>query len=138
MAGDFEERMRYLGEQVGDGKIVARCTVNQPYAQIQHQKLDYDHSTTEYGPPGGSAFYLGGPLMENQEQLMFKIARKAITEEGSDIEGAMIDVAQDMADYVAKNAPIETGRLRQSASPSVESNGITIFYIPPKAPREHE
>jgi hypothetical protein len=77
------------------------------------------------------AFFLGGPLFENQYELLQKIANNVITETGSDLEDGMTDVAQEMAGYVEKYAPIDTGRLRLSGSPFVESNGITVYYRPP-------
>lgn len=129
-ADEFIRRTRMLEAEVGVGEIVARCTVDQPYAQDQHETLHYKHYS------GGQAKYLGGPLMQNALDLAREIARNAITATGSDIHGTMIQIAEQMAGYVAINAPIDTGRLRESGAPDVRDNGFTIYSRPAIAPRE--
>lgn len=127
--GSFFERTRYLEEQVGEGDIVAGCTVNQPYAQDQHETLTYYHDD-------GRARYLGGPLFENIVGTMQEIARRTITETGSDLEDAMKDFADTMADdYVGRQAPKKTGLLSESGEPWVTDGGVEI-YRRPAAPRE--
>lgn len=132
-ADEFEDRTQYLEHQVGHGDITAGCTVDQPYAQDQHETLHYKH------PRGGRARYLGGPLLEHNAENMEYIARHAITPAGSDLEDAMIEIAETMAyDYVGKEAPVLTTALRRSGSPWVHSNGVVVFHTPPEAARERE
>lgn len=130
MASTFFERIDHLSREVGTGHITARCEVNQPYAQNQHQSVWFKH------PHGGRAFYLGGPLLENAYGLLSSIARGAITPGGSLLSMRMIEVAEWMARAVLENAPVETGQLRLSGHPSVESHGSIVYDRPPVAPRE--
>ena len=130
MADTFFRRIDHLSEAVGTGSIKAGCTVNQPYAQNQHQSLHFQH------PHGGRSLYLGGPLMENAFVLLADLAREIITPTGSNIDRGMIDVAETMARYVLENAPVETGQLRTSGNPWVEDNGVRIYDRPSISPRE--
>lgn len=132
-ADEFIERTLYLQSQVGHGDITAGCTVDQPYAQDQHETMHYKH------PRGGRARYLGGPLLENNFENMEYIARHVITPTGSDLEDAMIEIAETMAyDYVGEEAPVLTTALRRSGSPWVRNNGVETFYRPPAAARERD
>lgn len=130
MPSTFFSRIDRLQNSVGSGKLVAGCTVNQPYAQNQHQSVWFKH------PQGGRALYLGGPLMENAFQLLEEIARGAITPFGSTLDQRMIDVAEKMSDYVFENAPLETGVLATSGNPWVSDKGVRIYERPPISPRE--
>lgn len=130
MPSTFFRRIDHLSDSVGTGSIVAGCTVNQPYAQNQHQSVHFNH------PHGGRALFLSGPLMENAFTLLGDLARKIITHTGSDINQGMIDVAETMSRYVLENAPVETGVLRTSGNPWVEDKGVRIYDRPPISPRE--
>lgn len=127
--GDFDERIRYLSDEVGAGHIKAICFVDQPYAQDQHENLRYTHRS-------GRSHYLGAPLMENTFNFVDGMSRAVITPEGSRIRDEMIDIANDMARFVEVNAPIDTGDLRNSASPSVDDNGIEIYRRAARAARD--
>lgn len=130
-ASEFDERLRYLEEQVGDGRITAGCLVDQEYAQNQHENLSFNHTV-------GHAHYLGGPLMENAFNIVDGMARAVITEEGSRIQDEMQDIAEDMAHWVETNAPRDPDIgdvLANSGSPYVVDNGIEIYRRPPIAPR---
>lgn len=134
MADSFDERTRYLEEQVGDGHIVAGCTVDQPYAQNQHETRTFDHVV-------GRAGYLGDPLMENAYNFLDRVARSAITETGSDLSDEMQSIANDMNDFVVRNAPRDPDVgdvLAQSGSPWVDDNGIRTYYRPPRAGRSYD
>lgn len=130
MPDSFDRRIDSLARSVGTGSIVAGCTVNQPYAQNQHQNTTFRH------PHGGRSHYLGGPLMENAFALLEGLARGAITPFGSMIDRRMIDVAEEMAGYVLRYAPKETGLLSLSGNPWVRDNGVLIYDRPPIAARE--
>jgi hypothetical protein len=131
MPGTFDERIRYLEDQVGDGDITAGCEVNQAYAQNQHENTSFRHTV-------GRARYLGDPLMENAFNLVDGMARAVITEDGSRIREEMIDISEDMSRWVFTNAPRDPDIgdvLANSGSPYVEDDGIEIYRRPPVAPR---
>jgi hypothetical protein len=128
MTSTFDERMRYLSEQVGEGNLTMGCVVNQEYAQDQHETRRYRHKS-------GQANYLGGPLMDHAFELMEKLARNAITSEGSDLVDAAKSIAEDMAGYVQRYAPKDTTRLSESGNPYVDSNGERVWERPPRAAR---
>lgn len=130
-ADEFIRRTMHLDREVGDGEIVAGCLVDQPYAQRQHETMSYQH------PRGGRAKYLGGPLLEQAFDTVEEIARNVITEEGSDLKGAMKDFADKMADeYVAIEAPVWKTPLRNSGEPWVKDGGMETYRRPSRAPRE--
>lgn len=131
-ADEFVERTQYLEDQVGYGRITAGCEVNQPYAQNQHQNMEFTHTR-------GRDHYLGDPLMENAFNLVDGMARAAITPEGSRIRDEMKDIAEDLADYVKANAPRDPDigdRLANSGSPYVIDDGIETYRRPPLVPRD--
>jgi len=127
--GTFLARIDHLSEEVGTGILTARCEVDQPYAQDQHENLTYRHRI-------GQARYLGGPLLANAASLVEKLSSRAITPQGSDLKGAMIDIAEEMSGYVATYAPVLTGALRTSGHPEVTDNGMKIYDRPPISARE--
>lgn len=130
MASTFFHRIDRLSESVGTGHIVAGCKVNQPYAQNQHQSDRFRH------PRGGRSHYLGGPLLENAFLMVRDIATGIITPFGSIVDSRMIEASEKMARFVLENAPVETGLLKTSGNPWVESNGLRIYERPPISPRE--
>lgn len=130
-ASEFDERLRYLEEEVGEGSITAGCEVDQAYAQNQHENLSFHHDV-------GRSHYLGGPLMENAFNIVDGMARAVITEEGSRIRDEMKDIAEDMAHWVETNAPRDPDIgdvLANSGSPYVVDHDVEIFRRPPIAPR---
>lgn len=114
---------------VGSGTITARLEVDQPYAQRQHEELEWSH------PRGGQAKYLEGPLLRSYSQLMQLAANALVTESGSDIVGGMTKVAEHMSDMVEESAPRLDNLLRYSGHPSVEEDGIVHYDRPPKVAR---
>jgi hypothetical protein len=127
--GTFDERIRFLSDRVGVGNITAGVTVDQPYAQDQHENLSYKHDN-------GRAHFLGGPLMENYIEYMVKISRSVITDYGSRLSDEMRDTADSMAAESSRNAPVLTGDLKNSDSPWVKDNGVEIYRRPPRAARD--
>lgn len=120
--GSFFERTKYLEDQVGTGKLVARIEVDQPYAEEVHRK-------------SSRPLYLSGPFMAAAFGYMGRIANSAITSGGSNIQDEFVKISEDLSKLIAINAPILTGRLRASGSPSVISNGSRVYYRPPVMPR---
>lgn len=132
--GTFDERMGHLMDEVGMGYLRAKCEVNQPYAQNQHESRWFKHND-------GRAGYLGDPLMENASRLVEGLARDAISPTGSGLKSGMVDVAEEMARFVFENAPFDeadpsTFHLKLSPHPTVTDNGMVIYDRPPIAPRE--
>lgn len=129
MVSTFSERIHLLLDQVGDHDIEARLVVDQVYAQNQHQSFWFKH------PQGGKAFYLRDPLFGRLNKNMRRIADKLITEEGSEIRDAMIEVAEDLDAGVVEQAPREFGDLENSGHPIVTDDGATIYDRPPRVHR---
>lgn len=126
--GSFDERTDYLLEAVGEGYLTAKCTVDQPYAQDQHENLKYVH-------PNGQAKFLEEPLMKNAFELVAGVARAAITPDGSNLVDEMEEVAEKMAGYVLRYAPKDTLMLAESGHPTVEDNGTHVYNRFPGEPR---
>lgn len=133
-ADDFDKRIQRLSEEVGSGDITAGCTVDQIYAQNQHQNRSFRHTN-------GRAGYLGDPLLENAAKLVSQIARSVVTDGGSRLKPEMIKVSETMAGYVLDNAPRDPDIgdvLANSGAPWVTDGGKYIYKRPPVQPREAE
>lgn len=120
-----------LIERTGGPKVKATVTVNQPYAQDQHETLYYRH------PRGGRAKYLESPLMESHPKWLQTFANKFLNSK-KDTESVWADVGRSLADAVPKNAPLEFGDLRNSAGLVVKAGGSVVVDEPPKQPRLSE
>ena len=128
MAGTFAERIDVLSEMVGRGELVGSVVVDQLYAQIQHEHLEYNH------PRGGQALYLQAPLMEHYEGYLGEIARTVLDDGGKEaMKAAVEDLAEDGG--VATRAPVLYANLRASGHPSVTSDGETVYDRPPRQHR---
>ena len=122
----FSERLRVIKESVGFGRLQGSVEVNQVYAHYQHEGLDFHH------PDGGEALYLLTPLMlKGPSDYMVRLADRAITADGSDVQGAMTDNMEDLSGEVYLRAPWEFGDLRASGHPVVSVNGETVYDRPP-------
>lgn len=130
--GDFGARVATLADQVGRGDLQAMVTVDQVYAKYQHEGLDLKH------PEGGQAKYLQQPLFAERDRYLRGLASAAITETGSDLEGAAVRVAEDLSTQVYQHAPFEFGDLRASGHPTVTSDGATVYDRLPLVPRLSE
>lgn len=130
MAGSFRMRMDELMAEVGSGKIRGTVVVDQVYAHIQHEALDFKH------PRGGQAKYLEGPMLERASIYSQKLADGALEPGG--LERAMIEVVEDLSEQVATHAPVEHGYLRGSAAPSVTDDGVSVYSRAPRVPRLSE
>lgn len=109
-------------------QVKATVTVNQPYAQDQHETLFYRH------PRGGRAKFLELPLYENATSWVNKFANRLL------VRGARTDeewgkVGRELAKSVSKNAPLEFGDLRNSAGLVVKAGSRVVITEPPKQPR---
>lgn len=125
MPGDFAARIDELIEQTGDGALIGSVVVDQIYARIQHERLDFKH------PQGGQAKYLVQPLMQRYHLYLNQLARAVL---GGDLPGAMADAMEDLSQQVFEKAPREFWDLRESGHPMV-NDGNTLVYD--RAPLVH-
>lgn len=127
MSGSFAERLDALAELVGDGDLIGQVSVNQVYAAVQHNSLDYVH------PRGGQALYLSQPLLDHKDRYLEDIAR-TLLQDGP--VPAMVRSMEDLAEEggVATHAPVLYSDLRDSGHPSVTSNGEQVYD---REPRQH-
>lgn len=124
------EGLERLARAVGSGEIEASVTVNQPYAQRQHEELGWKH------PRGGRAKYLGGPLIEESAKLVQIAADHLISGDGTDLEHGMVRIAEEMSQMVEENAPSLYDVLRYSSQPEVVDNGVVKYSRAPKVARQ--
>ena len=127
---DAIDGLEMLIKAVGSGTITAALEVDQPYAQRQHEELEWLH------PRGGQAKYLEAPLFSNSARVMQVAADSLITPDGgSDIVGGMARVAEILSAEVEDNAPRLDNVLRYSGHPTVEEDGVVKYDRPPKMAR---
>ena len=124
--GTFSERIDELRKMVGSGKIIAQVTVDQRYAQYQHEHLELHH------PRGGTALYLQQPLMENFHSYLEDYAKTVLDDGG---QSAMKRSAEHLSDQVEVRAPVEFNDLRRSGHAQVTQDGRTVYDRPPKQAR---
>lgn len=131
MASTFADRIDILKEMVGTGDLVGVVRVDQRYAEIQHNSAEFRH------PRGGQAFYLSQPLLDHHRDYLEAYARQVLEDGG---EQSMVASMEDLAEDggVATHAPILYANLRASGSPSVTSDGRSIYDRPPRQHRLSE
>lgn len=110
----------------GASKVKATVTVNQPYAQDQHETLYYKH------PRGGQAKYLETPLMSLHPNWLQEFANRLLR---GHVENEWARVGRSLKAQVPKFAPVEFGDLRQSAGLVVKAGGSIVVEEPPAQPR---
>lgn len=129
MADSFSQRMDKLINETPT-KIKGRVHVNQVYAAIQHESLEFNH------PRGGRAKYLGGPLIENHNKYYQDIADSLLA--GKTTEAMIRNMEHLSTEGVYENAPIEFADLKASGHPSVEVNDDLVYDRPPMVHRLSE
>lgn len=137
MASSFFDRIDELKERVGKGKLTGRVKFDQVYASAQETgtwtsgpnagKVIHEH------PGGGQSHFLGGALLEGKDVYLRSVA-SSVLDEGGPAQG-MREAAEELAKRSSGLAPIEFGDLRESAHPTVESEGAVVFDRPPHIPR---
>lgn len=125
MAGTFKARIDDLQELVGQGKLVMRVNVHQPYAAAEHQRFYYRH------PRGGMPDYLQTPF-EVQHGEMLDLLAEGFPE----IIPAAIDAVGKFEEWVQTYAPVHFDVLRNSCNLYVEDDGSTLYDKPQDAPYE--
>lgn len=128
MRGTFGAGADHLIDAVGRGNLDGSVEVDQVYAHFQEANAWLKH------PQGGVAHALQLALFEHNDKHMEHLAKKLITEDGSELEPAMIDNVEDISNRYYETAPWEWGDLRASGHPKVESDGEVIYD---RAPNVH-
>lgn len=135
--GSFSERTHELEQIVGDGNLVGKVEVNQPYSAPQHEGFwktgPLAGVVIRNHPRGGGAHFLSDPLSENAERYMRNLADRVYEPGG--LTGSMADNMEDLSRAVHERAPRDTEALRNSAHPTVTSDGETVYDRPPVVPR---
>jgi hypothetical protein len=132
MPSTWRKRFAELEKSIGEGKMVIRAEVDQPYALVQHENLEYAH------PRGGRAKYLQAPLFENNREFMQILAFYFINAKGCELQTGAIRVAERISDLVEQNAPRLDHILRYSTRPQVIDNGQTVYNRAPKKERRRD
>lgn len=112
-----------LIERTGGPTIKATVTVDQPYAQDQHETLFYRH------PRGGRAKYLEGPLFEGHREWIQRFADNLLGRDTT-AEHEWAKVGRELKEAVPSNAPVEFGDLRQSAGLMVKAGSKIVAQEP--------
>lgn len=128
MAKKASVGLQDLIDRTGGPKLKATVTVNQPYAQDQHETLYYRH------PRGGRAKFLESPLFENIEDWLGKFSQRVLVR-GIQMPNEWGKVARNLKNAVPKNAPFEFGDLRKSASLEVKEGASVVISEPAEQPR---
>lgn len=118
---DFDDRMAELAALVGNGDLVGSVTVDQRYAKIQHEALDFKHAA-------GQAKYLEMPLYDEAGNYVNDLADAVLD---GRLPQAMASAMEDLSGRVAKLAPIDLGNLRDSGHPVVTDGATTVYDRPP-------
>lgn len=128
----FSDRLREFREQMGDGSIRGSVEVNQVYAHYQHEHPEFKH------PQGGKAFFLRDPLFQGSDEMMERLAARAITQDGPQVREGMADNMEQLSTKTYFESPVEFGDLRDSGHPMVTQDGAAVYDRAPRAPRLSE
>jgi hypothetical protein len=123
MARRAVDGIQELIERTGGPKIVATVTVDQPYAQDQHETLFYRH------PRGGKAKFLEEPLYQNHREWIQRFADRLLDRDTT-AEREWAQVGRELKHEVPQHAPVEFGDLRQSAGLKVTAGSKTVADEP--------
>lgn len=124
--GTFGARISELQAKVGTGNLIGKVTVDQIYAQNQHESVWFKH------PAGGKPKYLSDPLFGNAARYMRHLSRNVL--EGS-LGRAMATNMENLSGHVFREAPWEFADLRASGHPEVHDNGVVVYDRPPNIHR---
>lgn len=124
-----EDGIQQLIQRTTGGKVTATVTVDQPYAQDQHETLYYRH------PRGGRAKFLEAPLFESHVGWIQNFADRVLNArlDASRLWGDECGVP--LRNAVGKNAPVEFGDLKLSAGLVVREGSSVVRDEPPAQQR---
>lgn len=129
MVSSFFDRIDELSDAVGHGTVSVSVEVDQVYAHYQEVGAELSH------PRGGMAFALREASVAHADKHMETLAGRAVTEDGSHLREAAIDVSEaTVADYY-ELAPRDYDDLRDSGHPKVTDEGAIVYDRPPVVAR---
>lgn len=131
MVRPASEGIQDLIDRTAGPPIQSRVTVDQIYAQDQHETMYYRH------PRGGGPKYLEGPLFAQHPKWIQEFAN-GLLREGSDAERGWGGVGRSLVNQLPKSAPVEFGDLRQSGSLTVRAGSRVVISEPAKQKRLSE
>lgn len=135
MASDFFARVDALADEVGNGIIEGRVTVDQVYAAPIERGFWVTGPLaghTNHPRHGGETHYLRNGLFENEAVYLRNLADHALERDG--LYKAMVDNVEFLSAQVEVRAPVEFDHLRRSGHPSVTRNGAVVYD---RAPAVH-
>ena len=141
MTDDFFARTEALMESVGEGPLVGKTEVNQPYAYNQHEGRfanfvgRYGPHTIQHHPMGGPppSKFLGNAVEERGEEFVRRLADSVLD---GDLIPEMVSIQEDLCSDVYDRAPEFSGRLKDSGAPTVTDNGAPVYARPPNEERK--
>lgn len=120
--------IRELRENTAGPEVTATVTVDQVYAQVQHEALEFKH------PRGGQAKYLTTPLLADSPEYIQSFANRVLdTENAAQLWGRTAGTG--LQDSVGSYAPIMFNDLRRSAALKVTEGAGVVMDIPAEQPR---
>lgn len=109
--------------------VEASVVVDQVYAQIQHEALEFRH------PRGGMAKFLEVPVFSGCAGWIQDFAEHLLLKQGTAERRWAVHVGRPAAKVVRKYAPVEFGDLRESAALTVKAGSQVVLEEPAKQPR---
>lgn len=124
MPSSFTDRIEHLAAAVGHGTLTGRVVVDQVYAHYQEVNEHFRH------PRGGQARYLRTALLTGRVDYMDRLARGAVTRDGSDLVRAMTHNVEDVTARQQQLTPILFNNLKRSGHPSVADDDRVVYDRP--------
>lgn len=128
MSSTCSARLRELNEHIGSGKIKARVTIDQLYAQDQHENMMYKHTR------GGGPKFLERALFEDAPEHYQSIANDILDVEKSMVR-TMADVGHGLIRGAARRSPIFLGDLSRSGALAVLEGSRIVLREAPQVDR---
>lgn len=125
--GTFGARMDTLNRIVGTGKLEGTVTIDQVYAQNQHETKSFRH------PRGGQAKYLEDALKVEGPKILKALASRALAPDG--LVGAMTAGQIRLRNRAARLTPRLYGNLKKSGAVTVRDKGMVVMKIPAEVKR---
>lgn len=122
MAKKAVEGIQDLIDRTGGPKVKATVTVDQIYAQNQHETLYFRH------PRGGMAKYLETPLFAEHPKWIEEFANRVLRSSSAAREWG--GVGRKLVKAVTKTAPVEFGDLRRSGALEVREGASVVVNEP--------
>lgn len=129
MARRAVEGFKQLIERTGGGVVESHVTVDQVYAEMQHEALEFRH------PRGGQAKYLETPLFSGSAGWIQKFASRFLNARTDVPTLWHNEVGESLQKSVGKFAPVEFNDLRRSAGLVTKVGRVPRLVNPPAQAR---